>query len=166
MTEPMKIICDIIKTQLSLNDSQVVIYNQKYNIPTSKGIYVFVSYVSGKPIGNVNRAIPTETGMDGEVSLAMAETLQIDIMSQDSSARTHKEEVLMALVSDYAQQKMQDNSIKISILPTSFIDTSFAEGSAMLNRYTTTLILFASYTNTKAIPYYDTFEQVEVHVNE
>jgi hypothetical protein len=151
----LTILCDIIQHELGLASGQVMVYNQKILAPTTPGTYVVVGYIGGKAIGNVADVTDETVGINETQSVSMLEMIQIDVMSVDSSARLNKEQVIMALHSDYAQKAMELNLIQIARIPGQFNDVSGVEGTAMLNRYTMMINVLAVYTKTKAVDYYD-----------
>jgi hypothetical protein len=85
----------------------------------------------------------------------MSATLQIDIMSRDSSARTQKEAVLLALSSDYAEQQQNLNGFFIGKLPASgsFINISSPDGSAIPYRFVISVMIQYVYTKTQPVGY-------------
>jgi hypothetical protein len=151
----LTIICDIIEHELDLDDGQVMVYNQQFLAPTTNGLFVVVGYVGGKAIGNNSEVTDEEAGISETQSISMYEMVQIDLMSIDSSARQQKEEVIMALNSDYAQKIMELNNIQISKIPGQFNDISGVEGVAILTRFTMTIGILAVYTKNSTIDYYD-----------
>lgn len=155
--ESIKVLLDIIKTEMELDDDRVLVYNQKWTLPNEKDIFVYLSYVSESPF-MIKRFY--EDRVDGfyEVQvLSNSQVIGIDIFSRDSSARTRKEEVLFALNSTYAQQQCEIESIKIASLPTSFNDISDVEASARLNRYNLSMRVISSKTKEKIVDYFENF---------
>lgn len=161
--EPIKIIASILQTELSLDDEHILLYNQKYSLPTDDGIVVMVGLLAPKLI-----ASKTELdSLGNEVqSVAVAEMIQIDMMSQSSAARLRHYEIYMALNSLYAQGQCERYGVKIARMPVSMADTSGAEDSAMMNRYTTTIIVHAVYVKSKVSTWYDTLQGPDIWINE
>ena len=88
------------------------------------------------------------------------EMVQVDILSRSNNALFRNWEIVAALQSIFAQQTMEKNQFKIGRLPTQFLNTSYAEGAAQLNRYTLTFPAFVWYRKGKVITtegYYDDF---------
>ena len=153
---------DIIATELALNPARVNIYNQKFKIPTDDGIFVSVAFLGSKAY----RAT-TKTQDDGEAptvdfqeykEINTQEMYSIKIMSRSTDALSRKEEILGALVSQYAQGVMEANGFKIARLPTNFIDISEVEASARLYAFAITVVVLAAYKINKQVPYYDNFD--------
>ena len=160
--EPVKVIADIIVHELELEPSQIVLNYEKFDIPPEPGLFVVLSYVSGKAIGNVNESESTPAGMNEIQTVAMQHIIQIDLMSFDNTARTRKEEVIMALRSIYSQQTQEIYNMKIARIPEQFMNASSLEETKILNRFTMDLTIKSVYTKTKKADYYDSFKNVEV----
>ena len=169
MTEPVKVIADILQSELELETGRVRLENQRLNVATA-GLTIVVGYVSGKPIGNNNYSVSDGDGPDDGMTevqeLTMHHLVQIDAMSFDDTARRRLPEILQALASIKAQQSMGTNLMNISRIPASgFLNVSALEETAMLNRYTITVAVTALHRKEKMAPYYDQFPNPEVHVN-
>jgi hypothetical protein len=158
--EPVLIIADLLQSELGLSDSAVMLSYEKINISTDPGLYIVLDYVSGKAIGNNNYF---DSDAIKEVQqVAMNHLIQIDLMSFDDSARTRKEEVIMALRSIAAQQAQDANAMQIARIPGEFINTASLENTKFLNRFTMTIVVKSIYTKTKTPQYYDTFSNVNL----
>jgi hypothetical protein len=151
--EAVKVIGDILASELDLRTTgetaQIMLTNERFNIPPTDDLYIALSYVSGKPIANNNY-------FDGNAALetqqvVMFYQIQIDIMSFDSSARTRKEEVYQALRSIFAESQMESNNMQLGRMPASFADASSLEESKRLNRYTMTIAVTALLTKQKSV---------------
>lgn len=162
--EPIKVLADIIQYELELPASQVMLEFQKADIPDTPGLYVVLSYVGpSKVIANVNEHFNNGTGPNFSMTeiqtLTMLHTIQVDLMSFDSSARLRKEEVAMSLRSLKAQYDMEAANMSIARMPGPFIDAHSLEGTAILNRFTTSVNITAVHRKTKVVGnYYDTFK--------
>jgi hypothetical protein len=161
--EPIKVIADIIKHELDLADGQIMLDYEKINILPDPGLYVAVSYLGGNAIGNNNYFEPVTLKEIQEV--AMQEMVQIDILSFDASARTRKEEVIMALRSIYSQNAQDANSMQIARIPGNFQNASSLEETKILNRFTMAITIKAIYRKEKAVDYYDKFPGAEAFIN-
>lgn len=156
--EPIKVVADILQEEMGLAKGQIMLAYQQYEIPKTPGLYVVLDYLSSKPISASNAVVPTNTGMDEQQSVTMRHEIQIDILSFDSSARTRKEEVLMALSSVYSQQQQQANSLQIARLSQAFINTASLEETKYLNRFTISIAVTALHSKLKGTAdYYDDF---------
>jgi hypothetical protein len=158
--EAVKIIKDILTAQLNLAPGQILLSNQKWEIPETQGLYVVISYVSGKVIANSNVVLPTSGGMQEIQSLLMLYEIQIDLMSYDDAARVMKELAYMGLMSVASEQLQEQYSVQIARNPAPFQDVSMLEETARLNRYTTTIAVTQLITNTVLnTPYYSDFSR-------
>lgn len=168
--EPIKVLAGIIQTEMGLAAGKVMVYNQRYKPPTTKGVYIVLSYISGKAIGN-NAGNTEVAGEYIEVQeVPMHEVIQIDVMSDTEAdgtceARARKVEVIMALGSQYAQRQCAEHLMQISRIPTEFVDISAVEGSSLLARYMATVNIKALYRKTKTAEYYDHNFTPEVHTD-
>jgi hypothetical protein len=174
--EPIKVIADIIKTELDLDDlwdkvaqanvPRVMIYNQRFKPPTTDGLYVVLSYVSGVVIGNNNYAADDSDDYFTEYQeLAMQELIQIDAMSANDEARIRNKEIIMALTSIYAQQQTDKYLMQLARMPAGFTDLSELEASARMNRYTSRIMIKALYRKAKEVDPYVSIQTPEVQVN-
>jgi hypothetical protein len=158
--EAVKIIKDILTAQLGLAPGQILLSNQKWEIPETQGLYVVLSYVSGKVISSSNVCVPTSGGMQENQSMLMFYEIQIDLMSYDDSARVMKELAYMGLMSVASEQLQEQYSVQIARNPAPFQDVSMLEETARLNRYTTTIAMTQLITNTVPnTPYFSDFSQ-------
>jgi hypothetical protein len=152
-----QIICDIIQHELDLEPGQVMVYNQRFPIPTSVGVFITVGMIGIKPYSNTSRQVGDLLGMNEEQSVAMAELLSVNVMSANTSTLDLYPFVLMAFASNYSQQQQDNYQIRIAVIPTAATDTSFLEETSQMTRQTVTLQVLRSYSKIKAISYYDDF---------
>ncbi len=158
--EPIKVLGTIIASEMDLRASgpncQIMLTNERFNIPINDDIYVALSYIDGKAIGNNNY-------FDGNAAFEIQQVvmlyhIQIDIMSYGPEARRRKEEVFMALRSIFAQQQMEIQEMQIARMPAGFADASSLEATKMLNRFTMSVAVTAMFTKEKAVANtYDAF---------
>lgn len=158
---PLGLVCDIIQKEMGLADGQVYFYNQKINIPIDSRIYIAVGFLMLKPFGNDNRHV-SGVGLDSVQSINMQATLSVDILSRSTEALDRKEEVLLALNSDYAESQMELNSFYIARITSGFANLSQEDGAAIPYRFNLSVGLQYLVTKAKAVPYFDEFEKVEV----
>lgn len=146
--EPILVLADVLQQGLGLPDDAVVLAYEKNIVPASSGLYVSLDYVGpAKCIGNVN-----ELDADGNEiqSCAYSHLIQMDLLSYDASARLRKEEASMALASIYAVQMMDAYGLSFARNPSPFIDASSLEPTKRLNRFISSLVVFA--VHRKVIP--------------
>jgi len=161
---PLLLFCEIIQNQLGLAQGRVYLWDQKVFQPTDSGLYVAVSVPSCKPFAN-------NTSYDGNgnaiQSVNMLATVDIDIISRGPAARDQKEQVMLALMSDYSQLQQTANSFLIAKLPpgSRFLNLSNIDGAAIPYRYKISVNMQYFVTKTQATPYYNTFAQPTVYTN-
>lgn len=156
--EAVKVIGDVLQSELGLTTGQIMLTNMKWDIPENDGLYVALSYVSGKAIGNNNYVTPNGSGMQETQEVAMRYLVQIDILSFGDAARLKKEQVIQALMSVASQQAQAQNLMRIANIPFDFLDASSFEETKLLNRYVTRIVVYALLSLTKNLDsYYDKF---------
>lgn len=156
---PLQLFCDIIQQELNLDNGRVYLWDQKIMQPKDYGLYVAVGVVSAKPFGNTNKF--NGDTMQAEQSVNMQANLSIDIISRGTEARDRKEEVIMALMSDYAQQQQNANGFYIGKISDSFKNLSQEDGAAIPYRFTISVNMQYAVRRLKSVGYFDTFETVE-----
>lgn len=164
--EAILVLADIVQTEMELTDDQVVIYNQKFDIPDTAGLFIVLSFVSIKTYAT--KTIQEDRENDGFYEVQRSNhfaVIGIDIYSKNDEARTRKEEIISALKSTFAQQEMESNSIKIFTIPSDFADVSFIEAAALLNRFHGDISVLYSTVKEKKIDYYDTFPPAQTELN-
>ena len=164
--EPIKVVADVIQHELEMAPGAVMVYNARYEAPTTEGLYIVLSLVGpGKIIGNKNTIVDAAgIELSETQETALMQMIQIDVMSANDEARQRCFEIVQALASTYALQQMDTYQINIASHVAGFADVSEVEGDARINRYTMTIMVNALYTKTKAIDSYGTFNK-EVHLN-
>lgn len=158
VADSLHLVLDIIKNQLSLQDSHCYLWDQKIMQPTDSGLYVALKVLQCKPFGQ-------QKSYDGNgnaiQTVNMQAILQIDAISRDFEARDRKEEILMALNSDYAQLQMNASGFWIAPLPpgSQFLNLSEPDGAAIPYRFNISVSLHYLAKKTQATPYYSDFSQ-------
>jgi hypothetical protein len=162
--DPLILFCDIIQQEMGLANGRVYLWDQKIMKPTDRDIYIPVSIVSCKPFSNSN-----QLNSDGTTtqSTNMQATIQVDIISRGPAARTRKEEIILALNSDYAQSQQEKNSFYIGKIPAGshFVNLSEEDGSAIPYRFSISVNLQYFVTKSKTVPYFSTFSTPNVLTN-
>lgn len=164
--EPIKLLASVIQTEMGLGDGQIMLGLENFLIPENPGLYIALTYGVEQVVGSVNGNGEDDQGNFQEVqSVSMLHQIEIDIMSFDSSARTRKEEVIMALQSYNAQQLMEENSMRIATTPGSFARITSLEPSKQLNRFSITVSVYALHQKILTSPYYDSIQTVRLVEN-
>ncbi len=153
----LQLVCEIIRREMGLNNNQCYLWDQKFDIPTDYRIYIPVSVLRCKPFGNTNKWDDASLQ-----SLNMHATLSVDILSRSIEALNRKEEVLLALNSDYSRQQQAANSFYVAQLSTEFVNLSQVDGAAIPYRFNISVGLQYFFTKVSNVPYYDTFAQPEI----
>lgn len=163
--EPIKIIGDILKNCMSLNDNQIWIYNQDFKIPETSGLFVLLQYNSSQNYSSTNEFVPAPEGTDTaeeNISMLTKEDYTINVISKNDEARQRKEEVILSLNSNYSQNQQGLYQFQIARLSNSFVNVSELEGAGMLNRFAINISLLAHYNKTIDTVFYDDFtNQIE-----
>jgi len=164
--EIIKIIALILEHELNLKNDQVVLTNQKFNIPPDDRLYVAVELMGSRPFG-VKTAYEADpiTGELLEVqSVNCQEMYSVLAYSKGPTARQRNWEIAPALVSTFAQQQQEEHSFKIGYLPR-MTDVSGLDGTSRLNRYRLTFVALVAYRKTKPVEYFDQFAQPTIISN-
>lgn len=159
---PIFLLADIIRREMGLTQDQVWLWDQKFNIPTDEKLYVAIRFLSAKPFGNSNRFLGSEEDGEAVQSVNMNALMSIDIFSRSAIARDRKEEIILALQSDYAQRQQELNSFYVAKLSSGFVDLSQIDGPAIPYRFNITVNMQYFVKKRKSVPYFDTFEDVDV----
>lgn len=153
----LKLVCDVLKNQMSLANDQIWIYNQKINIPKDSRLYVIVSRVSSQQYA-AGKYHTLGVSTSSTTHQHVQERVRIDLLSANQDAVERSQEVIGALSSDYAEEIANANGLRFPRVPSSVLDTSAAEMTQMLYRTTIELSILRAYTQTKTVAFYDTFE--------
>lgn len=137
--EPALILKDIIMQSLGLSVAQIMLSNQKVFIPTN-GPFVVLRYLGpGRVISNVDEWSDIGGDFTEIQTMTIQHTIQIQILSYDSSAFNLKEQIIFAINSLLSQSQQELWNINIARHPSPFLDTSYFEDTGMVTCYTTTV---------------------------
>lgn len=157
------ILMKILVHEMDLDPGRIWVFNPEFKIPSDQGMFIVLECFPTKVISSRN-VLATSGAFTETQEMSTLEQINIMVFSKNFEAMQRKEEVIMAMVSTYAQQIQESNSIKINrIMPIQ--DLSMLEGGALLYRYDILVSLFAWYSKTKAVDYYDTFP-VKTRIND
>jgi len=164
---PLLLFCEIIQNQLNLPNGRVYLWDQKIMQPSDSGLYIAVSVLSCKPFSNTNKFDGSSANSNSDQSVNMYAQLQLDVISRDTEARDRKEEVIMALNSNYAQTQQEANSFYIGKLPpgSQFVNLSSQDGAAIPYRFNISVAMQYFVTKTVAVQSFDTFQTPQVNTN-
>lgn len=162
------IICGLFRAYLDLATEQVVVYNQKWKIPSDDRLYICVSAVGPQKVyGATVETELTEArdGLQETAAVNTQEAIGVDLYSFGQEAVNRKEELLLALVSTSAQQLAEKYSLRIAQIPVSFADLSRLEATAQLNRFHLTFLVLRTRSKTKLIESFDQFHTPTLTLN-
>jgi len=160
---PLLLFCEILQREMNLSNGRVYLWDQKINQPIDNDLFIAVSVPSARPFGNSNRFNGATAESDQFVS--MQATVDVDLISRGPAARDRKEDLILALDSDYARYQQDANSFFISKLDSRFINLSEIEGSAIPYRYRITVKLQYAYIKARPTDYINTFQQPNVETD-
>jgi len=162
ITSPLGLFAEIIQKEMGLDSSHIYFWDQKLPQPKDSGLYIAISVMRCKPFANVNR-FNNDTNQS-EQMLSMSALLGVDVISRSNQALFRKEEVLLALNSDYAKYQQSANSFFIGKLPAAsdFINLSVIDGAAIPYRFRISIGIQYAYTKNGDVPYFDTFGDPQI----
>lgn len=154
---PLFLLCDIIQKEMDLTSGRVYLYDQKINQPSDSGLYIAITSLSCKVFANSNQHKTSTDDLSSIQSVNLNNLLSIDIISRGPEARDRKEELILALNSDYSIQQQELNSFNIGRIPAGsiFVNLSNIDGAAIPYRYNISVNVQYSYKKIKAVDYYD-----------
>jgi hypothetical protein len=148
---------DIIKTEMDIVDKRINIFNQKFDIPNDKFLFVTIGYKYSKIYSSRNITLSGVGSDFTEYQLINTqEHLYIDLFSRGLEALQRKEEAVQALYSVYSQQQQEAGSFRIFRIA-NIQDLSYLEGSAILYRFQIPVVVFSQYSKTLSPDFYDAF---------
>lgn len=153
--ETVLIIRDIIKTGMALAEDRIFIYNQDYKIPPDRGLFVVIQHNSSQPYSSINTF--DSVNNKEKLSVSLREEYTINIMSRNPDAMQRKEEIYLALNSDYARNQQGTYQFKLAWFGQRLINVSALEGGSILNRFVIDISALRSYDKNSDTLYYDDF---------
>lgn len=163
MSAPYADLIDIIRTEMGLEEDQVMLSNQRIDISKRPGLYIFLQSISPKILATkVWLDEPSEEVQEA----SMNDLIQIDVMSANMEAVTRRQEIIMALRSIYSEQKQDEGRFQIARIPQDFNNASNLEGGSVLNRFVATIAVAWLDTKRKSTDqFYDQIPTPEVTPN-
>ena len=164
VTNTLGLFTEIIQREMGLDNAHIYWWDQKLPQPNDSSVYIAVSMERLRPFGN-NKSFDAD--FNSVQTLNVMATLGIDVISRSNEALFRKEEVLLALASDYSQFQQNANSFNIGRLPSNsdFINLSVIDGAAIPYRFRISVNMQYVFTKTQTVPYFDTFQTPEVTIN-
>jgi hypothetical protein len=121
-----------------------------------------------KPFASTKTNDGSGSGLNSVQTLNMMAQIDIDIISRGPDARDRKEEVIMALNSNYSQAQQEINSFYVGKIPAGsrFMNLSMVDGTAIPYRYKISVNIQYTVSKTIAVPYFNTFSAVAPVTNQ
>lgn len=159
VTDALGLFCEIIQKELGLDSDHIYLWDQKIMQPKDSGLYVAVGIQRCRPFGNTNQPDSSGSGVDAVQSVNMLVTLSVDAISRGLEALRRKEEIIMALASDYSRFQQAANSFNIGTIPPGgqFVNLSHLDGSAIPYRFSISVNMQYFARRVKPVPYFDDF---------
>lgn len=163
--DPLRLVCEIIQNQLGLANGRVWIWDQKIMEPTDSAMYIPIQVMSTKVFGVSNKFDGvSESQVQSVNSRAL---LSIDIKSRSTEAYDRKEEVVMALSSQYAETQQESNSFSIFQVPSQeLVNIGELDGAAIPYRFNITVAIQYSKVKTTGVAYYNQFQNPSILTND
>lgn len=167
----INLIVGLIRAYMGLATEQVVVYNQKWRIPSDNRLYISVGYLAQKPYApsiayeNFGGTVEKPAGLKEVTSINSQETFTINIYSRGDEAILRKDEVLLAFSSTMAQQLCEKYAIKLGRLPVGMTDISQLDGAAILNRFAITINALCARSQERVVEYFDQFPTPGLVIN-
>lgn len=157
-----QIFVDIINNEIDVLPENVWVKNQNFKIPDAADeLFIAVGMVDASVIQSKNSSFDVDGVFTEVQEVIQRENIQIDLISRDNKALLMRAQVLMALNSIFSKQKQEEYSFKIFRIPTSFVNSSEAEGTSQLNRFSIVVPTHVWYRKERAVgseDYYDDFD--------
>ena len=160
--DPLILFCDVIQQGMGLANGRVYLWDQKIFQPTDFDLYIAVSALRVKPFGNSKTY---DSNANCIQSVNVMATMSVDAISRGPAARDRKEEIIMALNSDYSALQQSANNFYIATLPTNFVDLSKVDGAAIPYRYNISVNIQYLVKKTPTINTYGNFSDPQLVVD-
>lgn len=161
----LQLVGDIIANFLGLSSDQYWLWDQKVDIPNDSRLYVILSVVSERAFGQSNfhdGGASDDSPLTSVQGVNIAARIGIDILSRGTSARDMKDQVLLALNSDYSESQQELNQFYLGRSSTSFVNLSQVDGAAIPYRFHIEANVQYAVSKTTTVPYFDTFETPDI----
>lgn len=153
--EILQIICKLLQDFMDLDNKHIYIYNQKWLIPTDKGLFISVGLQGTKVFANNSETRLINNLASEVLTIHKQDQISINIYSYDFSAIERKEEILMALNSNLAENLQNKLGFHLGKIPITFNEVSEIEGTKILNRFNLVFNVISKVSKTIASDYYN-----------
>lgn len=151
---PLHLVGDIVRKYMGLDEDQVYLYNQKYKIPPDQRIYIAISQLTSRAFGSSSKTV---NGIE-TIAANIISPIDITIQSRSMDALLRKEEIILALDSEYARRQQELNGFYIGKLSANIVPLNQEEGAAIPYMFNLTVNLQYSYRKSNNSLYFDDFE--------
>lgn len=165
---PLLLVCEIIEREMDLPNGAVYLYAQKKMLPTNTDFAVAISIDKVNYYGSSTKGITEDDGatFTSDQWVVYSATLGIDIMSRDIKALWRKDEVVLALNSEYSKMQQSRNTFGIARLPaTHMISRPAQDGSAIPYRFYFQVNVNFGMPKGTPIEFYDTFQSPDFFID-
>lgn len=156
---PREILQRLLVQYMQIDDSRVVFYNQEYDQPNDRGVYIIINTTQPEIVSVKTEFNPANN--EETIFTTTHEMHHVDIFSKSEEAFLRKEEVVMSLYSQAAQNLANENGIRFH-RPSNILDLSAVEGAGGLHRYRISVIISSVRRKTTPVDIYDQFRISEV----
>lgn len=159
---PLRLFCEIIQRELGLDEDRVWIFAQKKNKPNDEKLFVNVNVEEAKYFA-ADSALKGGVGLDNLSYVTYIMTLGVLIESRSTEALWRKDEVALALISNYSLSQQTLNTFGISKLPISPMRTRYdMDGPAIPYQFYFRINLNCTMPRNVPIEFYDVFNPPEI----
>jgi hypothetical protein len=165
---PLLLVCEIIEREMALPNGSVYLYSQKKMMPTNTDIFVAVSIDKVNYYGSSTKGVTEDDGdtFTSAQWVVYSATLGIDITSRDTKVLFRKDEVVLALNSEYSKMQQSRNTFGIARLPASnMVPRPIQDGAAIPYRFYFQVNVNFGMPKGTPIEFYDTFQNPELFID-
>jgi len=154
-----EILAKIIINEFSdLSPSRVVLYGQNYKAPKDGGLYIVISTGDSYIVGSLNKF--DEDTLEEVKSVTFAVPMKVELTSRDRTAYERKEEVIMAITSQFGEYTQQENNCRF-FRSGNIKDLTFIEASSSLYRFNIPIVGHYLKVKRSLVEYYENYRANE-----
>lgn len=157
---------DIIQKEMNLPPGRMWYYNQQISQPKDRGIFISLKQNRLKPFANRSSLKKNSNNQIFTAqSINFHSVLEIDVISQSTEALMRKEEIILALNSDYSKSQQEKNGFYVAPISTDFINLSAIDGGLIPYRFQISFVLQYSVDKQVENNYFDNFQNTNIITN-
>lgn len=160
------LIANIIQVEMGLEQDQVSLYQQKFNVPNDNKVHIAVGMLTQKPYATKREYKDIGSGLNEIVFTSWKCIAWVEIYSSSNLAFLRKEEIASALYSTYSEQIQDANNFKIAKMPSQFTNISSEQGPGIPYRFNISVSLLYTTSKEKPVPYFTNFENASINVDD